>query len=44
VACANAFRGSTFAVPANGWRNELLRRAHAAAGDAVWLASGRADW
>ena len=32
------------AVPANGWENELLRRAVAAGpGDEVWLAYGRTD-
>ncbi len=34
--CAAEFPGTTFAVPANGYRNELLRAA--AAGDPVWVA------
>ena len=36
-ACAAAIPGSSFAVPANGWQNRLLREA-APAGAEVWLA------
>ena len=34
--CVTEFPGSTFTVPVNGFRNDLLRRAHGGAGS-VWL-------
>jgi hypothetical protein len=35
TACAKQFPGSSFAVPANGWENALMRAA--AGGNTVWL-------
>jgi len=37
ASCAAEFAGSTFGVPVNGWRNQELFAAKAAAGDEVWL-------
>ena len=37
AACSTAFPGTSFGVPPNGLRNQLLAGAKASAGDEVWL-------
>jgi hypothetical protein len=37
AACGAEFAGSTFGVPANGWRNQELFAAKSASADEVWL-------